>query len=266
MLVLYEHSTSVCVIKVRLTLAEKGLPYEGRFVDLRRGGQFDPEYLKIHPGAVVPALVHDGQPILESSVIQYYLEDEFPTPPLMPARDAPNGRRLRYRVRWLMKFIDDPIHPACGLLTHAIAFRKDFPTPDAVAARMAQIPDPRRRERQRSVYTEGVASPYVQDAVRDFDTLLMEMERALGDGPWLGGPAYSLADAAATPYVNRLAMLGLLEAFVAHRPRVADWFARVRARPSYDSAIARWIQEDDIDHFAPNDPGDAPKLAALVRA
>ncbi len=55
MLELYEHSTSVCVIKVRLTLIEKNIPYEGHFIDLRRGGQFDPEYLKIHPGAVVPA-------------------------------------------------------------------------------------------------------------------------------------------------------------------------------------------------------------------
>ena len=80
MLVLYEHSTSVCAIKVRLTLLEKGIDYESRFVDLRRGDQFDPEYRKIHPGAVVPALVHDGQTILESSVIQYYLEDASPSP------------------------------------------------------------------------------------------------------------------------------------------------------------------------------------------
>ena len=52
--------------------------------DLRRGEQFDPEYRKIHSGAVVPALIHDGQTILESSVIQYYPEDAFPEPSLMP--------------------------------------------------------------------------------------------------------------------------------------------------------------------------------------
>ncbi len=61
MLVLYEHSTSVCAIKVRLTLLEKGIDYESRFVDLRRGDQFSADYRKIHPGAVVPALLHDGQ-------------------------------------------------------------------------------------------------------------------------------------------------------------------------------------------------------------
>ncbi len=84
-LILYEHSTSVCVLKVRLTLLEKGISYDGRFVDLRRGERFDPGYLKIHPGAVVPALVHDGNVLRESSVIQYHLEDAFPEVAMMPA-------------------------------------------------------------------------------------------------------------------------------------------------------------------------------------
>lgn len=259
MLELYEHSTSVCVHKVRLTLVEKGIPYEGHFVDLRRGEHFDPDYLKIHPGAVVPALVYDGTPILESSVIQYFLEDLYPEPAMMP--DDPVQR---YRVRWLMKFIDDPIHPAGGLLTHAISFRKDYPTRDAIEDRMAKIPDPRRRERQRSVYTEGVDSPYVIDAVRDYGKLLSEMEKILADGRWLGGMVYSLADAAATPYVNRLDMLGLLEAFLENRPHVADWFDRIRARPSFDDAITRWYSDDDADRFAPYEADGADKVKAIL--
>ena len=64
MLALYEHSTSVCAIKVRLTLLEKGIDYESRFVDLRRGDRFSPDYRRIHPGAVVPALLHEGHTIL----------------------------------------------------------------------------------------------------------------------------------------------------------------------------------------------------------
>ena len=174
MLALYEHSTSVCAIKVRLTLLEKGIDYEGRFVDLRRGDQFDPAYRKIHPGAVVPALIHDGQTILESSVIQYYLEDAFPEPSLMPA-----GPIERYRVRLLMKTIDDPVHPATGLMTHAIAFRKDYRTPEAIEARMAKVPDPRRRARQRAVYEEGLAASLAVDAVRDMESVFARMEDAL---------------------------------------------------------------------------------------
>ena len=258
MLVLYEHSTSVCVLKARLTLIEKGIAYEGRFIDIRRGDQFDPDYLKIHPGAVVPALVDDGNTILESSVIQYYLEDVFPDPPMMPT-DA----LRRYRVRWLMKFIDDPIHAACGVLTHAISFRKDYLTSDAIEARMTKIPDPRRRARQRSVYTEGVESPYVIDAIGDYGRLLQEMENTLADGPWLGGNLYSLADAGATPYVNRLDMLGLLDAFLGDCPRVKDWFDRIRARKNFDQAVTRWYTADDADRFAPYE-SDSPERVRMI--
>ena len=257
--VLYEHSTSVCVIKVRLTLMEKSIAYEGRFVDLRRGGQFALDYLKIHPGAVVPALVHGPDVILESSLIQLYLEDVFPDPAMMPV-DA----LARYRVRWLMKLIDEAIHPSCGVLTHAIAFRKDYPTPQAIEDRMIRIPDARRRDRQRSVYTEGLDSPYVIDALRDFERLLDAMEKALADGSWLGGGLYSLADAAATPYVNRLAMLGILEAFLTARPRVREWFARIRARDSFDRAVTRWYTADDADRFAPAAPDSARRVGALL--
>lgn len=261
MITLYEHSTSVCVIKVRLTLLEKGIAYDGRFVDLRRGEQFDPAYLKIHPGAVVPALVHDGAPILESSVIQYYLEDVFPDPPMMPADPL-----ARYRVRWFMKFIDDPIHPAGGILTHAIAFRKDYPDEASIEARMEKIPDPRRRERQRSVYTLGLQSPYVRDALMDFDKLFGEMEKTLGDGPWLGGDLYSLADAAATPYVNRLDRLGLLSGWADRRPRLMDWYDRIRARPSFEAGIASWFTEDDADRFAPAEAGSAETVLQILAA
>jgi glutathione S-transferase len=259
MLTLYEHSTSVCVIKVRLTLFEKGIDYDGRFVDLRRGEQFDPEYLKIHPGAVVPALVHDGEPILESSVIQYYLEDVFPEPRMMPEDPL-----SRYRVRWLMKYIDDPVHPATGLLTHAISFRKDYPTQQEIDARMAKIPDPRRRERQRSVYEQGLDSPYVIDAVKDYDKLLREMESTLDRGEWLGGDLYSLADAAATPYINRLEMLDLLDVWQDNCPKVLDWYSRIRARPNFDQAITRWFTDDDADRFSPYETNAEKKVRELL--
>lgn len=261
MLALYEHSTSVCAIKVRLTLLEKGIDYESRYIDLRRGGQFDRDYIRIHPGAVVPALLYDGKPILESSVIQYFLEDLYPDPAMMP-----DDLLSRHRVRWLMKFIDDPIHPATGLLTHGIAFRKDYQTSEAVEARLAQVVDPRRRDRQRSVLTEGVDSPFVVDAVADVDRLLEEMETILSGGPWLGGDLYSLADAAATPYINRLRMLDLLDLFTVNRPRVCDWFDRVRARPSFDEGITRWYSDDDADRFAPyaTDGADKKKIKVLL--
>ena len=85
MITLYHHGSSVCAAKVRLVLAEKSVPWDGVYVDILRGDQFDPAYMKLNPKAVVPTLVHDGNPIIELSVICEYLDETFPEPPLKPA-------------------------------------------------------------------------------------------------------------------------------------------------------------------------------------
>ena len=83
MIELYHSVNSVCAQKVRVVLAEKNLEYQEHLMTLR-GDQFDAEYMKLNPNAVVPTLVHDGRPVIESSVILYYLDDAFANPRLMP--------------------------------------------------------------------------------------------------------------------------------------------------------------------------------------
>jgi glutathione S-transferase len=63
------------------------------------------------------------------------------------------------------------------------------------------------------------------------------MQVALEGADWLAGPAYSLADAALTPYVQTFAQFGLWELVLGERRAVAAWFERVRARPSFGAAI-----------------------------
>lgn len=65
---LYHHGSSICVAKVRFALDEKGLKWDGVYIDILKGEQFDPEYLKLNPKGVVPTLVHDGTVIPESTV------------------------------------------------------------------------------------------------------------------------------------------------------------------------------------------------------
>jgi hypothetical protein len=69
MLELYHNIISTCSQKVRLCFAEKGLTYVDRHVEFRDGGLLSPEYLKLNPNGVVPMLVHDGNPVIDSSVI-----------------------------------------------------------------------------------------------------------------------------------------------------------------------------------------------------
>jgi len=263
MLILYHGTTSVCASKVRLVFAEKGEAFDGRMLNLGRGDQFDPEYLKINPSAVVPTLAHDGRIVPESSVIMQYLDDLFPEPALTPPDPYD-----RARMRLWMKRIDDPVHPATGALTHAIAFRGDFLklSKEEQEARLARIPLESRRARQGAVYAQGLAAPVVIGAVREFERLFADMEAALAASDWLAGPAYSLADAAATPYVDRIHMLKLDPVFMKGRPRLAGWYERVTARRSFEAGIGRWLTDDDRRKFA-SAPADAPgQVARLVAA
>ena len=85
MLVLYHSGLTQASIKVRLTLKEKALRYESRFIRLLEQDHLLPEYLAINPDGQVPTLVHDGHVITETTVINEYLDDRFPEPPLRPA-------------------------------------------------------------------------------------------------------------------------------------------------------------------------------------
>jgi glutathione S-transferase len=98
---LYHNINSVCAQKVRIALKEKGQDAREHLLTLR-GDQNEPAYLKLNPNGVVPTLVHDGTPVVESSLILYYLDEVFPDPPLMPK--APP---LRFRVRMYNKLIDE---------------------------------------------------------------------------------------------------------------------------------------------------------------
>ncbi len=103
----YHNINSVCAQKLRIALNEKGLHAKEHLLTLR-GDQFDLGYLKLNPSGVVPTLVHDGNVVVESSLILYYLDEAFAEPPLMPKTPL-----LRHRVRLYNKLIDEYLHNSC---------------------------------------------------------------------------------------------------------------------------------------------------------
>ena len=246
MLELYHNNISVCSQKVRHALAEKELDWVGRHVGLIGGEQTAPDYLRLNPRALVPTLVHDGIPIIESTVINEYLDEVFAAPPLKPA-DPPG----RARMRLWTKVPDEGIHVACASVSFAAAFARQLQsrfTPAAMEKRLAGRPDRARAGRQRAIMEHGFDAPFVRDAVLLFDRTYQAMEEALGDVPWLAGDSFSLADIALTPYLDRLHRLGLSPMWDRARPRLTDWFARIRARPSFDRAYTSFgpIDYDDL--------------------
>ena len=65
-----------------------------------------------------------------------------------------------------------------------------------------------------------------------FEKTVAEMEAQLGKTRWLACDRYTLADAEITPYIERVDRLGLAGLWE-NRPRVLDWFTRIKARPSF---------------------------------
>ena len=90
---------------------------------------------------------------------------------------------------------------------------------------------------------KGVESSFFKPAIKRVVKMLDDMEKALGEGDWMAGDTYSLADIAFTPYVNRVSHLQQDWLFDA-RPGVADWFTRIRARPSFKTAMTDWFIPD----------------------
>ena len=257
MLYLYQGSTSVCSVKVRLALEEKGLAFEGEILDLQRGDQHRADYAKLNPNEVVPTLIHDGKVLIESTLIIEYLDEAFPNPPLMPADPV-----LRHQARLFMKKIDDYLHAACSTITFATANRKVLiqKSPEELAAHLAKIPNPDYRERQRLSISQGLAAPHVAQALKNYDKYIGEMEEALDTHPYLAGAHYTLADAAATPYIFRAEAIGLDGLWRGRRPKVTEWYQRVRARVSFDRAVMAPISAADRYRF------DVPREESWAKA
>jgi glutathione S-transferase len=261
MLELYHTGISTCSQKVRLVLAEKGLDFVSHDVNLIGGGQHDPEYVKLNPNHVVPTLVDDGHALIESTLINEYLDEAYPDTPMKPA-DAVGRHALRL---WTKKI--DALHPNAGVITFAIGPRTLIQSqPKEVReAHIAAIPDPAQRERRRSVIEHGVKAPEFAGAIARFVETLEEIEATMSQQPWLSGSDFGLADAATLPYVLRLDHLGMATLIEA-RPKLAAWLSRVQARPAYAVAVDAWLAEPVVTMFRNNGAAVWEEVKAVLEA
>lgn len=259
MLTLYHAPLSPCAQKVRLVLHEKDLPYEGQVIDLMKKENLKPEYLALNPNGVVPTLVDDGTPIIESSIICEYLDDRFPDVALRPADPvALAGMRL-----WA-KRVDDKIHPSSGVLLFGAIVRNFFAgqAPEERAAMLVRIPDPARRERQADLLENGLNSHRLPAAIKSLKDMVDGIDAATARTPWMLGDRLSLTDFLLAPYVRVIESLGLQKVFT-DRPAMSGWFARIKETRGYKGGMAPWETKEDADQRAPLLPAIVSKVAPL---
>ena len=87
-IILYGSAISPCVRRCRITLLEKGINFDEVEIDLASMEQRGPEYLQLNPNGFVPTLAHGKFVVYESSVINEYLEHQFPERPLVASNPA----------------------------------------------------------------------------------------------------------------------------------------------------------------------------------
>jgi glutathione S-transferase len=196
MIKLYTFPLSTNSRKVRIALLEKGLEFERVNVDLAKREQKNPEYLKIHPFGQVPALDDEGFIVYDSTVINEYLEDEYPYPPLMP--EDSEGRA---RARLMEDFRDTRFNPPFVKLIYEM----------------------RKPEAERDANALAAATAEINQC---FDRI----EKELQGKEYVAG-TFSLADIA---FMANFDLLERFQIPVDSRyANVIAWIARLKARPSF---------------------------------
>lgn len=265
---LYHHGSSVCAAKVRFALEEKGLEWDGVYIDILKGEQFDPAYLKLNPKGVVPTLVHDDTVIPDSTVICEYLDRIVPENQLHPT-DPWEYAQARY---WT-KAVDEDLHPACGAVTFVCSHRHTVLKnlgEEGVKKFLASTPLMSVTSNWKDLkdgYTRyGFEAPGAAGKVKLYDTYLQKMEAALSDGSdWLVGNSFSIADISLTPYVNRLAMMSMRGLWENGRlPNVEQWFTRIEALPNFKKCFLDWVPEGLTNDLRENGAKSWPEVAKIL--
>jgi glutathione S-transferase len=234
MLALYHGLASTCSKKVRMCLAEKGLAYESHLLNLQKFEQHDPDYLKLNPKGVVPTLVHDGQPVCESTYIVDYLEEHFPEPSLTPA-DEDGRARMKAWEKWSDEVGYAAVYvPTWDRLSRPVAEKL---SDDELEKVLARVPTEERRSRWRQVARGGFSEEEIRAAYARMTLTFRRMETDLTEDAFLAGDTFSLAECAMAPFVERMTDLRPDLTGAGDYPRVHAWLRRLSGRPSWQDTF-----------------------------
>ncbi len=191
----YDFPSSPNCQRVKVVLEEKKLPYETVPIDLRKGDQKKPDFQKLNPYGKVPVIIDGGAVLYESCIINEYLEDKYPQPPLTP-KDPAKKAKIRILVDYGMGHLDGPYQKL----------------------RVEKMKDEKERNQET-----------IDSATKELKNLLQRFEREIGDQPYLAGD-FSLVDADLIPRFLRLEGFGVLPD--PSLPRLGAYLKRMKDRPS----------------------------------
>ncbi len=227
---LYNAPQSTCSQRVRYALHAKGQDFVEKKLDLFSGDQLKPEYLAINPNGVVPALVHDGNPVIDSAVILEYLEDILPhTAPMRP------GTPLRTaRMRAMLRFIDEVPTPAIRIPSYNLAFLPHFQSMSDAEFQALCDSKPLRREFLMRMGRTGFPKADMDEALDRLRRGVERMNQWIDEsaGPWIMGTEPTLPDVAIMPVVVRMDDINLSHLWD-DLPNIQPWLDGMRSTPEF---------------------------------
>ena len=204
-MLLYEHPLSSYAQKVKIALREKGLAFEVETPAALGSGTAAGSFAAASPRNEVPALIDGAARIFDSTIILEYLEDKFPTPPLLPRDPA---------ARAEARMIED----VCDTLYEAINWG------------LSEIRWFKRAEGEQAEKMQATAA-------RQTAELQTWLTEKLGGRDWFNGASFGWADLSVAPYVNRSFHYGL---GTADGSPLARWRDRIRERASVAATFAEF--------------------------
>lgn len=240
---LYHYWLSSCSQRVRVVLAEKNLDWVDHPVDISPMGMehATEAYQSIHPQGLVPALVDDGQVVIESIDIIDYLDTRFPEPPLRVSSEAGQKEMQRWMAH------ADAAQHSIKTLTHEFLFKPDRMTPD----QLAQFKQ-KHKNKELCDFLEvfcseqGFAKAEIESELKIQHDAFAALDQALKNQQWLVEDTFSLADVAWIPNVRRL---DIMLYPLARHPHLYAWYQRFRKRPGYRTGIEGSEIAPALDHF-----------------
>jgi len=235
MLDLYHAEPAANSLKSLIAIKEKGVAFASHFVNLHEFEQHEPWFVQINPNGQVPALVHEGRVLTESTVINEYLDEAFAGPALRPADPY-----LRARMRIWTKFVDEYFCPALSFIAwhHMIHNITDKLTPAQFEAKIARIPLKEQQDKWRTAARQGYSREQLENWGRQVRTSIERMERQLRETPWLAGGEFSLADVSCFAMAAEMPRMSPNLMNATDTPRLMKWHAAMHERAGVQAALA----------------------------
>jgi glutathione S-transferase len=239
---LFHHDASTCSQKVRICLAEKGIDWVNRHVDLGTQENLTPEYLAINPNGVVPAFVHDGTPIIESTVMCEYVDEVWPDGISL----SPDDPKKRAEMRAWLRYIDEVPSMAVRVPTFQNLLIDRFKAMSEEEYAEFRDSNTLRRDFFMRLNRTGFSEEEYENSLMQLRATVERMEEALTrEGPWIVGAQYTIADICMAPLLQRMEDLGMTDIYDGSSA-VVDWFERIKARPAYDEAFYPGARMTDV--------------------